>query len=252
METLVRCLRSGLQPLLRLIYKYYLRLEIHRAPELQPGHVYLFCSNHSSHLDSLAIIYGSGLSEKLFAATAAHDYFFSSPFKMNLFKLFVNIVPLKRNPSYKQVKENLRSIHQQMVQGKNIIFFPEGTRSPDGTIHCFKKGLGFIAQELKIPIVPVYIEGTHRSLPKGKWLIRPVRLKISFGNPIDIHLRCNHSSEDITCAVHAEVMSLSQRGHRPECVLDQSVQHKPAIKPSYASSSLKSELKRTESQVVNS
>ncbi|MEE3199098.1 MAG: lysophospholipid acyltransferase family protein, partial [Planctomycetota bacterium] len=56
---------------------------------------------------------------------------------------------------------------------RNLIIYPEGTRSRDGTMGNFKRGPAVVAVELGIPIVPAWVEGSHKCWPKGKILIRP-------------------------------------------------------------------------------
>jgi 1-acyl-sn-glycerol-3-phosphate acyltransferase len=73
----------------------------------------------------------------------------------------------------------------------NLLMFPEGTRSRDGEIHKLRSGAAAIAQQHGIPIVPIYVEGTHdamppgRNWPKKRWLLgRRHRLEVHFGAPI--------------------------------------------------------------------
>jgi 1-acyl-sn-glycerol-3-phosphate acyltransferase len=63
--------------------------------------------------------------------------------------------------------------------------FAEGTRSSDGKIAEFKKG-GFVtAIRRKIPILPVTINGSRRVLPKGSLAMKPGKIQIVIGDPID-------------------------------------------------------------------
>jgi long-chain acyl-CoA synthetase len=69
-------------------------------------------------------------------------------------------------------------------QGRILCVFPEGTRSRDGSTKEFKKGVGIIAKELNIPLVPVAIMGTYKMMPSGKFFPKPVKLIVSIGNPL--------------------------------------------------------------------
>lgn len=66
----------------------------------------------------------------------------------------------------------------------NLILYPEGTRSSTGEIQPFKKGAGLFAVELGVPVVPAYIEGARNILAKGKFMPRPGRVTVRFGEPI--------------------------------------------------------------------
>ncbi len=65
-----------------------------------------------------------------------------------------------------------------------VIFFPEGTRSPDGRLQDFKKGAFVLALQTDVPVVPLGISGSRAVMPKGSFRIRPGRIRIRVGEPI--------------------------------------------------------------------
>lgn len=66
------------------------------------------------------------------------------------------------------------------LEGKcSVMFFPEGTRSPDSRVHRFADGAFHIAIKAQVPLLPVAIEGSHRCLPKKSW---------RFGEPSSVHV----------------------------------------------------------------
>lgn len=81
-------------------------------------------------------------------------------------------VPLKRGhlPS---IRRMLRRCESRLGKGHSLFVFPEGTRSPDGTVQRFFRGAFWIAARNGVPIVPVLIEGTGGILPKGSFHIAP-------------------------------------------------------------------------------
>ena len=104
--------------------------------------------------------------------------------------LIFNTVPLSRagggvgNGSTEHVD---RLIDQRW----NLLMFPEGTRSRDGELHKLRSGAAAIAQQHGIPIVPIYVHGTHdamppgRNWPKKRWLLaRRHPVEVHFGPPI--------------------------------------------------------------------
>jgi 1-acyl-sn-glycerol-3-phosphate acyltransferase len=67
-----------------------------------------------------------------------------------------------------------------------LLFYAEGTRSPDGQIHAFKKGGVTLALRTGLPIIPLAISGTWKLLPKNALLIRPGgKVKIVLAPPIE-------------------------------------------------------------------
>ena len=71
-------------------------------------------------------------------------------------------------------------------RGYSRLVFPEGTRAPDGKIAPFKPGIGLLARELGLPVVPVYLDGLYGILPKGRTLPRPGPVRVIVGEPLRI------------------------------------------------------------------
>ena len=70
---------------------------------------------------------------------------------------------------------------------KNLVWFPEGQRSPDGELQLFKPGIGMLLDHFRIPVVPVFISGTREAMPPGKALPRPKKVTVKFGPSLDVH-----------------------------------------------------------------
>jgi 1-acyl-sn-glycerol-3-phosphate acyltransferase len=93
-------------------------------------------------------------------------------------------VPLERGnrdqslPAIERAADALR-------EGNSFLIFPEGTRSRTGELLPFKKGGFIMALKGQAPIVPVAIQGTRDAMKKGSLIIRPVRVTVSFGRPIE-------------------------------------------------------------------
>ena len=71
-----------------------------------------------------------------------------------------------------------------LKKGQNLVLYPEGERSIDGTPKKFKKGAAILAAHLKVPIYPVALEGFYDSWPRGRRFPRLTRLQVRFGDPI--------------------------------------------------------------------
>lgn len=74
---------------------------------------------------------------------------------------------------------------QVLRQGENLIWFPEGQRSPHGELLPFKPGVGLLLRHTEAVCVPVHIRGTHQAMPVGTWRIRPRKVTIRFGDLVD-------------------------------------------------------------------
>ena len=71
-----------------------------------------------------------------------------------------------------------------LCQGRNLILYPEGERSIDGSPKIFKKGAAIAALHLQVPIVPVAIDGFYEAWPRGKPFQKFAHLKIKIGQPL--------------------------------------------------------------------
>ena len=81
--------------------------------------------------------------------------------------------------------EAVRAAKSVVGQGLNMTIYVEGKRSFDGKLLPFKKGPFYLAMECGVPVVPVTIVGTHYTMPKARFSIRPGMVKVIFHPPID-------------------------------------------------------------------
>ncbi len=171
---------------LETLYGSYFDLTIELPEHLPRKSPYLLAANHSSHLDAPAIlsavrrIRGSGAARAIHVL-GARDYFFDTALKRWFFSTFLNVVPIEREEAS---LAGLRMVKSILAGGESALIFPEGTRSRSGGIQPFKPGLGLLAWELGVPIVPVRISGTHDALPAGRTLPKRGKVTVTFGTPV--------------------------------------------------------------------
>jgi 1-acyl-sn-glycerol-3-phosphate acyltransferase len=154
-------------------------------------HPAVFVANHSSHLDTPAILRALPIEwRQRTAVAAAADYFYKKKGVKELVALIFNTVPLSRDGG--GVGNGSTAHVDTLIDERwNLLMFPEGTRSRDGKLHKLRSGAAAIAQQHGIPIVPIYVKGTHdamppgRNWPKKRWLLaRRHRVEVHFGPPI--------------------------------------------------------------------
>ncbi len=154
-------------------------------------HPVILVANHSSHLDTPTILRALPLQwRQRTAVAAAADYFYKKRGVKELVALIFNTVPLSRAGGGVG-NGSTEHVDSLIDQRWNLLMFPEGTRSRDGRLHKLRSGAAVIAQQHGIPIVPIYVKGTHdamppgRNWPKKRWLLgRRHRVEIHFGPPI--------------------------------------------------------------------
>jgi len=135
---------------------------------------FLVAANHASHLDMGLVKHALGDWGELLVALAAKDYFFEDRLKRVYFENFTNLVPMDRHGS---LRESLRIAADVLRQGRLLLIFPEGTRSPSGVMGEFKPSIGYLALVNQVDVVPMFLEGTYDALPRGAVL--PAERKIA-------------------------------------------------------------------------
>jgi len=141
----------------------------------------VFVSNHASNLDPVLI--GASIPDMLHFL--AKKELFAIPVLGWLVRS-LNSIPLDRRGIDRAA---LRTAVGALRQGGKLLLFPEGTRSKDGSLGRARAGAGMIAAMGKARIAPVYIEGTREAMPVGASWIRPRKVRIVFGDPVDLPAR---------------------------------------------------------------
>jgi 1-acyl-sn-glycerol-3-phosphate acyltransferase len=165
-------MKSGLSGLLYLMAKVlawalfhtWFRLRtrgVERAPRRGP---LIVASNHISGLDP--IIIGAALRPRVFFLA-----------RETLLKGFGGWImrlwgarPIRRDSADRNA---IGVALEYLAEGRAVVMFPEGTRSRDGRVQPVRPGVGMIAARSDCPILPVYIRGAERILPRGKLFPRP-------------------------------------------------------------------------------
>ena len=140
---------------------------------------YVIMANHVSFLDVFAI--PSVFSGK-FTAVAASKNFKIPVYATFLKKLkVISIDRSNREQSIKGIKQAESLIHN----GYHVVILPEGTRTKDGKLQAFKKGGFHLAINTKAKILPITTKGLFKIKPINRWTIKPGKIKIKVGEPID-------------------------------------------------------------------
>jgi 1-acyl-sn-glycerol-3-phosphate acyltransferase len=199
----------------RKFFRWYSPLTVEGQHHLPDG-PFLLCSNHTSHADSAVLMTASGRSFRNFALIGARDYFFQSRRRSWPVSRLMNVIPIDRQLGSKSLAACLATCRRFLQQTSGaLILYPEGTRSPDGEMQAFRAGAGLFAIELGVPVVPAHIDGTHRILPKGRYLPRPAPVIVRFGQPLTLGLCGSESQRDRRRHV-VEQLTESIRALRPD------------------------------------
>ena len=169
----------------RVLFNVWCPLKVVGRENL-PSAPFMFCSNHCSHMDSAALMYAGGEDFEQYGMVAAKDYFFDNQKRNSFLSRLMNLIPADRGANRESIVKLMVACREFTSHGhRSLIIYPEGTRSQTGEMAPMKKGPAMIATELSLPIVPVYIYGTHRAYPKGGKFFKPTRLRVYIGEAID-------------------------------------------------------------------
>jgi len=142
----------------------------------------IFAPNHASHIDTplLLTVLPERWRHRTVVAGAA-DYFFDKKWKAHWFAFSINAIPIERQ----RVNRRSADLAADLLhEGWSLIIFPEGGRSPDGWGQAHQRGAAWLSVRTGRPVVPVYLEGTRRILPKGGGKLKPGSVHVTFGAPL--------------------------------------------------------------------
>lgn len=182
------------QVVIRNIFAFWLQYRargIEKIPATGGG---LILSNHQSFLDPLLI----GLPLHRPVSFLARDTLFPVPV-IGWILRHTYVMPLSRDTGG---AAGLRETIRRLDEGFLVGLFPEGTRSPDGSLGTLKPGFAALVRRTELPIYPVGIAGAHRALGRGSILLKPHRVRVVFGEPLPAD----------------KVAELKQRGRETELV----------------------------------
>ena len=160
-----------------LICKFYFRLSSEGRENIPSEGPCLFVVNHQSFIDGLLVSFylkNRVMKQTYFYAKAKHV-------KSGMLRFLAatnNVIVVDKELD---LKLSIQKMAEVLKKQKNIIIFPEGTRTHDGKLGELKKTFAILSKELNVPIVPVQIVGAFDALPRGKMFPKPfVRIKILF------------------------------------------------------------------------
>ena len=179
----------------------------------------IFAANHQSHMDVPVILGALPGKWRRRVATAMAKEFFQAHFfpqgytrgqrltrslEYYLSAAFFNTFPLPQREA--GARQTLRYAGELLSSGFSVLIFPEGKRTDRGEIAPFRPGVGMMAARLKVPVVPVRLEGVDRVLHHSWKMATPGPVRVIFGAPMQL-------SGDDYVALAAQVESAVRKLH---------------------------------------
>jgi len=167
-------------PLLKTVFRPWV-VGAENIPRTGPV---ILASNHLSFIDSIFLPL---VIDRRISFLAKSDYFhgrgFGGWFVKN-FLLGTGMLPIDRSGG-KASEASLNTGLRVLANGNVLGIYPEGTRSPDGTMYRGRTGVARMILEGHVPVVPVAMVDTDKVMPIGAKLPKVHRIGIIFGEPLD-------------------------------------------------------------------
>lgn len=162
-----------------------------RLPTSGPA---ILVANHNSHLDTLVLMSLFSLAKlHLLRPVADEDYFLKKNRCLAWFsRQILDIVPVcresKDSDSPKEGcthRKFLSTCAAALAQNNILILYPEGTRGEPESLAAFNSGIAHLAKHHpEVPIIPIFLHGLGKALPKGQFLLVPFFCQVIIGNPL--------------------------------------------------------------------
>jgi len=173
-----------------------------RGRELvRPGQSYIIMSNHQSHFDALAFYGHWGKQFRWVMKQELRRVPGLGPACEAIGHIYID------RSDHEKAIASLAAARRKLEPGVSILFFPEGSRSLDGTLGRFKKGGFVMAQQMALPILPITITGSQRILPSHSLSLLPGKIRIQVHEPIDISTYSEEELPRLMADVRAVIAS---------------------------------------------
>jgi 1-acyl-sn-glycerol-3-phosphate acyltransferase len=198
----------------RALVLVVLGLNVRHRERLPRGGPAIIVANHNSHLDTLVLmsLFPLRLLPRL-RPVAAMDYFLRKRWLAWFAREIIGILPISRERP-KRGEDPLGPLVSALERGEILILYPEGTRGEPERMSTFRKGIARLAERMPaVPVVPVYLHGLGKALPKGEFLLVPFFCDVFVGEPL--HWADHPARRDWMAALTERMNALAAEGRFP-------------------------------------
>jgi long-chain acyl-CoA synthetase len=168
---------------LKIFFRLFFHMTITGRENITGIGPYILAANHSSYLDGFVV--GVAVPYRTFENLyfLGISKFFAGSIKQ-VFASVSHVIPIDAEA---YLNRALQMSSYVIGRGKSLCIFPEGGRPFGDEMLPFKKGVGILAIEKNIPVIPVYIDGSSKALPRGAAFIKPAKIRVIFGRPFGVN-----------------------------------------------------------------
>lgn len=167
------------------------RVVIHGREKIDKKTAAIYVANHTSHFDMVGLSRVMPIGLFFIAKKELARVPFMGQYMYMVGHIFVD----RKNKVL--AMQSMQKAAKKIKDGKNVISFPEGTRSKTGKLQLFKRGAFIIAKEGQVSIQPIAIKGAYKILPSGSFAIRPGIIHIYVGERIQSESFTNKTAEEL-------------------------------------------------------
>lgn len=156
------------------------KISIKKEVEMDPNKSYVFVGNHQSYFD-IFLVYGYlGVKIKWVQKQSLRKI----PLVGKACEIIGHVYVDSSSP--RATKNTIDKIKSELKEGYSMTIFPEGQRTRSGKMEKFKKGAFRIADDMKLPIVPITLNGPFDVMRRGSFIIYPAKkMELIIHEPID-------------------------------------------------------------------
>jgi long-chain acyl-CoA synthetase len=199
----------------RVLFRLFFRIEAEGLENVPRDRPWVLVPNHVSYLDAFAlaaVLNWKQLRQTYWAGWA--DIVVANPVMRFLSRLG-KILPVEPT---RAARTGLALGAIVLQSEKNLVWFPEGGRSPTGELQEFKPGIGMLLERFPTATIPVSLDGTNEAWPIGRRFPRPHPIRVVIGQPLDLEEMKRRGPgekpyERITSALQDKVAEMA-RPHR--------------------------------------
>jgi len=156
------------------------RVRVRGAENLPADSPMIIVSNHQGYFDIFVLM---GYIPRRLGWIAKKELYRIPVFSFAM-RRYGNIMIDRSNRD--RARRSLQIAAEKVRGGQSVLIFPEGTRSPDGKVHVFKKGCYYLAEASGAPIIPVSISGSFEVMPKKTFRLHPGTIEMVIGEPVSV------------------------------------------------------------------
>jgi 1-acyl-sn-glycerol-3-phosphate acyltransferase len=195
-----RVVYDSMKLLIRVIAGALFQFRVFGAERTPQGVPVVICCNHQSSIDPTLV--AAAIPRRL--SFLARKELFAS-FATRKFVEFFDGIPLDRTGFS---REGLAAAIDRLKHGRAVLIFPEGSRSPDGTLQPLRSGFLLLARRSKASLLPVAIAGTYEMWPRDRRFPWPTTAHLVVGEPIPYEVYSGWKEEKALAELQRQMQAL--------------------------------------------